>query len=62
MAENQPVLSQVLSLVPRAEFEKRVREHGGEKRVRSFPCWTQCACLVDAQLGRQTSLRDLVIA
>ncbi len=62
MLETQPVLSQVLSLVPRGEFDKLVLEHGGEKRVRSFPCWTQFACLVYAQLSRQTSLRDLVIA
>ena len=62
MSESQPVLSQVLSLVPRDEFDKLVREHGGEKRVRSFPCWTQFSCLVYAQLSRQTSLRDLVIA
>ena len=62
MLECQPVVSQVLNLVPRGEFDKLVREHGGEKRVRSFPCWTQFACLVYAQLSRQTSLRDLVIA
>ncbi len=62
MSESQPVLSQVLSLVPRGEFDKLVREHGGEKRVRSFARWTQFACLVYAQLSRQTSLRDLVIA
>ena len=62
MSEIQPVVSQVLSLVPRDEFEKLVRRHGGEKRVRSFSCWTQFACLVYAQLSRQTSLRDLVIA
>jgi hypothetical protein len=62
MSESQPVLSQILSLVPRDQFDKLVQKHGGEKRVRSFPCWTQFACLVYAQLSRQTSLRDLVIA
>ena len=62
MSATRPVLAQFLGLVPRSEFEKLTREHGGEKRVRSFPCWTQFACLVYAQLSRQTSLRDLVLA
>jgi Transposase DDE domain/Domain of unknown function (DUF4372) len=62
VAATRTVLSQILSLVPRGEFEKLAREHGGEKRIRSFPCWTQFACLVYAQLSRQTSLRDLELA
>jgi len=62
MSSTRPVLAQFLSLVPRREFEKLALEHGGEKRVRSFSCWSQFACLVYAQLSRQTSLRDLVFA
>ena len=62
MSEPRTVLAQILSLVPRREFEKLAREHGAEKRIRSFPCWAQLGCLVYAQLSRQTSLRDLVIA
>ena len=62
MSEPRTVLAQILSLIPRGEFEKLAREHGAQKRVRSFPCWAQLACLVYAQLSRQTSLRDLVIA
>ena len=62
MSESRTVFAQILSLVPRGEFENLAREHGGQKRVRSFPCWAQLACLVYAQLSRQTSLRDLVIA
>ena len=62
MSERDTVLRQILGLVPRGEFEKLVREHGGEKHVRSFSCWSQFACLVYAQLSRQNSLRDLVYA
>jgi len=62
MFERRTVLGQILGLIPRGEFEKLAREHGGQKGVRSFPCWAQLACLIYAQLGRQTSLRDLVIA
>ena len=62
MSEPRTVLTQILSLVPRREFEKLTRAHGAEKRVRSFPCWAQLGCLIYAQLSRQTSLRDLVIA
>lgn len=61
MAATHTLLTQVLQLVPRSEFDKLAREHGGEKHVRSFPCWSQFASLVYAQLSRQTSLRDLVL-
>jgi len=62
MSETRTVLAQILRLVPRGEFEKLAHEHGGQKRVRSFPCWAHFVCLVYAQLSRQTSLRDLVLA
>jgi hypothetical protein len=62
MPDAYTVLAQILRMVPRMEFEKLAREHGGENRVRSFPCRSQFACLVYAQLSRQTSLRDLVFA
>ena len=62
MPDAQTVLAQILRMVPRSEFEKLAREHRGENRVRSFPCWSQFACLVYAQLSRQHSLRDLVLA
>jgi len=62
MPEPRTVLAQVLRLVPRGEFEKLARAHGGQKRLRSFSCWAQLVCLVYAQLSRQTSLRDLVLA
>ena len=62
MAEGRTVLSQILQLVPRTEFDKLVREHQGEKGLRSFPCWAHFVCLVYAQLSRQMSLRDIVLA
>src|SRR3990172_6595935 len=62
MSETRTVLAQILRLVPRGEFEKLAHEHGGEKRVRSFPCWAHFVCVVYAQLSRQTSRRDLVLA
>lgn len=56
------VFAQILRLIPRTEFEKLAREHGGQKGVRSFSCWAQLGCLLYAQLSRQMSLRDLVLA
>ena len=61
MAAPPTVFAQILRLVPRAEFEKLAREHGGHKRVRSCSCWAQLASLLSAQRSRQTSLRDLVL-
>jgi len=62
MPATHTVLAQILSLVPRSEFAKLAREHGGENRIRSFSCWAQFVCLLYAQFSRQTSLRDLVLA
>ncbi|MGH9891436.1 MAG: DUF4372 domain-containing protein, partial [bacterium] len=62
MPGTNTVLAQILSLVPRKEFARLAHEHGGEKGIRSFSCWAQFVCLLYAQLSRQTSLRDLVLA
>ena len=55
MPEAQTVLAQILRMVPRGEFEKLARGHGGGNRARSFPCWSQFACLVYAQLSQTIS-------
>ena len=62
MAAPPTVFAQILRLVPRTEFDKLAHGHGGQKRVRSFSCWAQLGSLLYAQLSRQTSLRDLVLA
>ena len=59
MAHCNTVLHQMLHFVPRWEFDKLVKRHKGNHRVRRFPCWALFVCHVYAQLARQISLRDL---
>ena len=62
MAKYSPILSQLLRHIPRGEFQQIVDRHQGDKRVRSFTCWRQFACLFFGQLTGQHTLRDLVTA
>ncbi|MEM7051792.1 MAG: IS4 family transposase [Acidobacteriota bacterium] len=60
MAHNSTVLSQLLKLIPRHEFESAARRHHRGRRLRSIRRWDQLVALATAQLTRRASLRDLV--
>jgi len=59
MAHYNTTLNQIVSHLPRSRFEKFVREHNGDHRIRSFSCWKLFVCHVFAQLSGVDSLRDL---
>jgi Transposase DDE domain/Domain of unknown function (DUF4372) len=59
MAHCSTVFSQVVRHLPRARFEKFVREGNGDRRVRTFSCWNLFLCHIFAQLSGVDSLRDL---
>jgi len=54
------VLNQVLQVVNRLDFEKRVKEYSGDRYVKKFDCWNQFTVLLYAQLKGHDSLRDIV--
>ena len=58
MAQNS-VFSQIIKLIPRREFEKSVRKHHGDKKVRSFNCWSWFGSLLFSQLSGHDSIRSL---
>ena len=60
MYEGKIVFSQIMSLIPRYEFNKCVDKYRGNHKVRSFSCWDQFLCLAFAQLTYRESLRDIV--
>jgi hypothetical protein len=53
------IFSQVLKLIPRAEFDSAVRKHDAERNAKGFTCWGQLVAMLFCQLGSVTSLRDI---
>ena len=41
MYEGKLVFSQVMDHSPQHVFRKCVRQYGGNRHVKSFPCWSQ---------------------
>lgn len=60
MNQGKYVFSQLLSFLPKYEFNKCVRRYKGNHRVKSFGCWSQFLCLSWGQLTQRESLRDIV--
>lgn len=59
MAHTSTVLSQLLRLVSRHDFESLAREHHCGQRLRKISRWDQFVSLLMAQLGGRQSLRDI---
>ena len=54
------VLSQIVRIFPRHEFQALANKHHAGQRFRSFSRWTQFVALLTAQLTGRDSLRDIV--
>lgn len=61
MNKGRYVLRQLLDIVHRETFDRLVKKHNGNYRVKSFTCWHQFVCLVFGQLTHRKSLRDIVL-
>lgn len=59
MAYNNTVLSQILKMLPRHEFERLANAHEGKRRSDALSRWSQFVALTVGQLGGRTSLRDI---
>ena len=53
------IFSQVLKLIPRADFDSAVRKHDAERNAKGFTCWGQFVAMLFCQLGSVNSLRDI---
>lgn len=54
------LLSQIVGLVPRVEFERIAKTHAAEKGSKGFSCWDQYVSMLFCQLGQAHSLREIV--
>lgn len=59
MYEGQFVFTQLMSFLPRREFNECVERYGGHRRARGFSCRDQFLCMAFAQLTYRESLRDI---
>ena len=47
MVRSSSLFSQLLSLIPRAEFERLVGKHRADKGSKGFSCWTQFVAMLE---------------
>ena len=59
MAHHNTILSQILKLVPRHEFDRLAKCHDGARRSDAMSRWTQFVAMSTAQLSGRSSLRDI---
>ena len=59
MAYHNSVLSQLLKLLPRHEFEQQANRIDGRRRSDALSRWSQFVALTIGQLGGRRSLRDI---
>lgn len=59
MAHTNTVLSQLLKLIPRHEFQSLVNQHHSGQKLRKISRWDQFVSLFMAQLSGRQSLRDI---
>jgi transposase len=55
------LFAQLMSFLPKRDFDRCVRKYRGNYRMRKFSCFDQFLCLTFAQLTYRTSLRDIEI-
>jgi len=60
MAHCNTVLSQIVRIFPRHEFQSLASKHHIGQKFRSFSRWSQFLALLTAQLTSRSSLRDVV--
>lgn len=58
MAHTSTILSQILKMVPRHEFETLAKAHHCGRQFRQSSRWDQFVAMASAQLSGQQSLRD----
>jgi hypothetical protein len=59
MNAGRTVFSQLIDFLPKKQFDKCVRRHRGNHRIRTFSCFDQYLCMAFAQVTYRQSLRDI---
>ena len=59
MNTGRSLLSQILTYMPKYQFDKIIEKYKGNNKAQEFSCWEQYVCMVFAQLTYRESLRDI---
>jgi len=62
MNQGKYIFSQLTEFLPRRTFDGIVKNHEGNKYIRTFTCWNQMLCMVFGQLTSRDSMRDLMLS
>ena len=62
MNQGKYIFAQLTEFLPRRVFDRIVKEHDGNKYIKSFTCWNQMLCMVFGQLTARESMRDLMLS
>jgi len=62
MNQGKYIFAQLTEFLPRRTFDRIVKEHNGNKYIRTFTCWNQMLCMVFGQLTSRDSMRDLILS
>jgi transposase len=60
MYQGKIVFSQLISFLPKYEFNKCVMRYRGHHKVKTFSCWDQYLCMAFAQITYRESLREII--
>jgi hypothetical protein len=53
------ILGQLLSLLPKTQFDSFVGQHQADRYTKTMSCWQQLAVMLYAQASKKISLRDI---
>ena len=59
MNTGRSLLAQILTYMPKYQFDKIIEKYRGNYKAQEFSCWEQYVCMVFAQLTYRESLRDI---
>ncbi len=59
MKYSSSLFAQLLSLLPRSDFDRIVHENHGNHYAKTFSCWDQLVAMLFCQLGQAHSLREI---
>ncbi len=59
MFQGKYVFTQLVSLIPKYEFDKCVKHYNGNYKVKKFTCWSQYLCMLFGQLTYRESITDI---
>lgn len=60
MKKHSSILSQMLQMIPRYEFQKAVKRHNAERHSKGFSSWAQFVALLFCQIAGHDGLRGVV--